>query len=440
MAIALRATAIGPSVNASSTTITLPTGTVTNDVTIIGVLQANTLVGALTIPAGWTAIVNTPNSSSAIFYRVFQPGDPSSISVTSTVSNWFESCAISYSGCDTTTPIDASNSCWYEVGNAGGSNFTGTVPDNICLAPSVNPNFQNSQLVLIALDPYISGFTMTAPGGFVRQVFTGTGPNVMIADKALTTGANTGDFEVTAHATASGATTAIAAHFGCQIALKASGASAATLAAALPTFASIFANSAGASGTITVPVNNVSNGDLVTVWISTQTGLSATPSGYSLVGGNTGALLYTHTWLTSDPTSVSFTANSNFATFVVAVLHKTGVSTNSVTLDVSGNATGAGSVSVSSLISSTTVDLAVFFSGTRTATSGTITGLSPSMNYDLEATEGPLTPWGWTADVSSAIGAFTATLTPGSGSNTNDGIAALFMVSGTVTATLAWLK
>ncbi len=47
------------------------------------------------------------------------------------------------------------------------------------------------------------------------------------------------------------------------------------------------------------------------------------------------------------------------------------------------------------------------------------------MTYDLESTYGPTVAWGWEAAVGSALGPFTATLTP----SAQAGVAAMFFVA-----------
>ena len=427
-AIGVRATASGTNGFGTSISVNIPTGTTTNDVTVVAV-GAPGAGQTLTIPSGWTTIYK--QGGTAIIYRVFQAGDPSTITVTAGSTGFNNAAAISYTGVDNSAPIDTSNSCALTL-----NNLTLTK----ARAPSTNPNWNNARLLLVAFDQSGASGAITNPAGFTSQksVSSTGGPDILLTDKVLTDGTNTGTVDVTI-ANNPGATVP---SVGAQIVLKASGATAASpIAAARPVFAGINYEFVSGTGTsLTLPTLwNVSDGDVVVVNFVASSGITITPaSGYSNIGsGDNGSLVYSHTWHTGDTTAPVFTFNtSNPASFNILILHKSGVSTHGVALDVSGTATGTGSVSVGSLTPATTVDVALFFAGTANSNTGTITGLGPgSMTNDVKQTaHAPMSVASWQADVSSSLGAFTATIAPSGGSQTNGGSAFLYEVAATATA------
>jgi hypothetical protein len=119
----------------TSVSIAMPTGTVQNDV-MIAIMASRAGTGTITPPSGWTQI-NTTNSTTTImsstFYKVAGSGEagPYVFSVTSSKAAGI---IASYSGVDTTTPIDAQGM------QANASN-------TVMTAPSISPVTSNTWLV-----------------------------------------------------------------------------------------------------------------------------------------------------------------------------------------------------------------------------------------------------------------------------------------------------
>lgn len=410
MAIALRAAAVGPSVQATSTTINLPTGTTTGDVTIVAAVQTG--ANTITPPSGWTAILNIPGI--AIYWRAFQAGDPSSITFASPAANWWESTIISYSGCDTTAPIDGFASCVFYNGNGNQPAST------LYRAPSVNPNFAADQLVCIyAHDNLQAGGTITLPSGLTSRASSSAGPSVCMADKALTDGTPTGNQNATWDAM-----TAVR-QFGAQIALKAAGASPTTVAAPSVGIAGLLVFSA--LGSITIPLSQLSpqQGDLVVV--GTASNLAVTPpSGYTLAQSAGGAALYTHVFNAGDSTSPLFTIGGggdiNAAVFL---LRKIGTGTAAPALDNSGVNTATATVSTPSLTPSGSGEMLICFYGNASTLAGSWTATPAGLTNDISSGWGPCLLMGWTKPAANPTGAFSAT---NSVSATVGAIAALFKV------------
>lgn len=116
-AIAYRASATG-TVNAStSLTINKPTGTVQNDVMVaaITINPNGASVPTFTPPSGWTMIQQSTNQSgtyypsTAIFYKVAGASEGASYSWTINTTSYGGGWIASFSGVDTSNPIDVSN-------------------------------------------------------------------------------------------------------------------------------------------------------------------------------------------------------------------------------------------------------------------------------------------------------------------------------------------
>jgi len=395
MAIALRATSVGPSNNSTSTTISLPTGTTVGDVTIIAACQgadSNTL----SAPSGWTTIVAGP--AVCVCYRVFQSGDPSSVTVTSSGSAWFESLAISYSGCDTTTPIDNSNWC---------ARIHNQYSDTIFRAPSLNPNWNSSQLVCVyARRNDGGGGAFTMPSGVTSRVSTTTGPTLAIGDKALTNGTATGNLDAT------GASDGAQLQFGCQIALKASGASAATLDAKRPEFGALWSIPQGFGSTVTVDLARllVKDGDMVCIAIDTNGNTITPPSGYTLQQSTTYGFVYTKVWHTGDATSLTFTLGANAYTWTIAcILRCTAAGAGSISCATSSEATGTGTATAPSLTPSTSYDFLACFWANNATSATTWTGQPTGITLEVVEGVGPSMIFAWNVPASNPTGTYTAT-------------------------------
>jgi len=410
MAITVRATSNGLSNNSNSTSISLPAGTTTGDVTFIAIVQANFTPATVTPsvispPAGWTTISNA--AGIGLFYRAFVAGDPTTgITFTSTRTDWFNSSAIAYTGLDTANPIDGNSSC-YQMGIP----TTGTSIGYY--APSLNPRFVGSQLLVFMGDARSTGAAIGLPTGLTSRVSNAVGPDILLADKLLTSTGATGSF-----------TTALTGssevHAGMQVALKASGAAGVVPIAAYPVLAGqqyIAPGSSVASATVDLLQLNAKDQDVVVIF-SAGAGLIATPpTGYTSRGVQ-GANCYTHTWSTGDPTSLTFNYSPNAVPSLTAILlRKSGVSTSGVTLDVSNTATASGSGGVAiaspSMVPSLTTDIYLSFIGLNSSSSTTWSAVTGGITVGLNEAFGPSFRFAFIETSPNPSGAFSATYTNG---------------------------
>jgi hypothetical protein len=426
MAISLRGTSTGPNSNGASTTISLPAGIAANDVSYIAVVQTG--ANAVTGPAGWT-LVTTANLAAVgigVWRRVYQGGDPTTgIAFTSAGSNWWESACIAYTGADTSTPEDDVNSC--AMFEPSGSSFSTTNLRHTIRASSVSPNFNSSQLIYIALDSNAGGGSISLPSGagLSSRASTGAGPSIVIGDKALTDGTPTGNLDTNGTNTSNNRY-----EVGVQIALKTSGASAATLAAARPTFAQLSGGYASVASLSYSPrLVNVQDGDLVAVWFGGSVVTVTPPAGYATASNREGAFLFTHTWNTGDTLTPQFTMSSNAnEAFLATVIHKSGISVgNKPILDGESDGNGAGSITLAGLTPAGSNDLLTFWAANYNINAGTWSGIAPSgLTQDMLSSGTMNTLFGWKFPSASPSGSFTATLTVTG--NTMDGVGALFKI------------
>jgi hypothetical protein len=120
MAIAFRAQTNNSGGQNPSTTISLnkPAGTVSGDLLLAVLGYDNDATVTWTLPSGWTQLdVSTQNGThivrSIIAYKVAGGSEPSSYTFTpsdNNPANWVDACLACYSGVDTTTPFDVTNS------------------------------------------------------------------------------------------------------------------------------------------------------------------------------------------------------------------------------------------------------------------------------------------------------------------------------------------
>jgi hypothetical protein len=329
MAISVRATTTGPSNHSTTTTINLPTGTTTGDITIVIGSYLNST--AVTIPGGWTTILNAYGQFAC--YRMWQSGDPSSVTFTGANTDWWETLAISYIGVDATTPIDASNSCFAQTNHWGNSLY---------IAPSVCPSWHNDLLLACFwTNSFSGGGTFTPPSGFTSRVSTNSGPNLAISDMQLSSAAATGN------AVATFANGSLVTTVGAQIALHAAGDTSATPAAAPITWGSVYANSGLFSGSFfTIPLSSALNpmqNDLICIFLADNDlggSYPSTPTGFTLQASGNGSFLFTRSYQTGDPDpQVPLTA-TNYSTHAVVALRSVG---NTPSVDQVNSAAGSGS-------------------------------------------------------------------------------------------------
>lgn len=413
MAISVRAVATGTSANTLTGVCGLPTGTAVGDVTILAYMQtvsADFPGGTLptfTPPTGWTVLCNA--NGVLVCWRAFQNGDPTTnITCTSTRTMWFLSLAISYTGLDTTTPIDTSafNYRW--------AKSTGVTP-LLCRAPSINPTFNGSQLLCIYTEGGSTGRTIALPAGLGAQANTATGPNLRMADKALTDGTPTGNFD----ATISGVVNEL--YFGMSIALKASGAAAATLAVARPVVCGFYNDNTNTTSSYALDLTrlNVQDQDMVVFAMSGIDTVSAAPSGYTQRSSQTGALLYTNIWSTGDTKAPSWTFNNTGGTparaIAVALVRKQGSSPpGALKQDQLANTTQAGTTAITGTTTAqtpaSTSELLIVLFGSTTQTSGSWSAVTAGVTDELIAL-GPGMRFGWILPAASPTSALSATWT-----------------------------
>ena len=355
MTISVRATSTGPNNLSTSTTINLPTGTTTNDLTVI--LGGHSGGNAVTVPSGWTAVCNA-NGTFAI-YRVYQGGDPSSLTISASGgSDWWETVAASFIGVDTTTPIDTSNSFFLNMGIG---------PQGTWRAPSVAPNFNNSLLLACFVDGTSLGGSITGPGGSYSTVIgSGGGPSVLITSRQLSSAAQTGDCTGSIGHTNQ-------PKMGVQIALHASGDSAATVASPIVTWGGLTtAQSSGTGFTVGLSTIGALQNDLVCVCVVSQG--TASISGYTTQGSGNNVYLFTHPFTTGDPDPTASLGTAGFYIFGAFLLRST--SGALATIDQTNTQGGSGSPSsatLSTLTPATASEYLVAFWGDSDSVSGTFT-------------------------------------------------------------------
>ena len=338
-AITVRSTSTGPNSLGSSTTINLPSGTTTGDVTIIAGCNAGSPSSPAPVPApsGWTNICNS--NGLFVVYRVYQGGDPSSVTFTQTggVSDWWETAAATFIGVDTSNPIDTSNSYFSYLTNT---------PNTTWRAPSVAPNYSGGLLLAIFCDNSSGGGSVPLPTGLSSIAAATGGPSVLIAGKPIATPTvQTGDYT----ATKSG----VACKMGCQVALKASGAASVTAATPIITWGGQW-SFASSSSSVTVPFSGVGmqQNDLAVVCLSLDTTTSSTPSGWTQQAtGGARVYLFTHPWTAGDPDPTFTFGVGAYMMASAYVLRST--NGQQATIDQVNTASGSGSPNVATLSSLT---------------------------------------------------------------------------------------
>ncbi len=349
MAISLRGTSTGPNSFAHATTINLPTGTTTGDLTIVVGSYFN--LSAVTVPAGWTAAFNF--NGQFAFYRVFQVSDPSSLTISAAgVTNAFwQTAAISYIGCDGSTPVDVVNAC-VSIENGAQASSWGTGYFN---APSVNPNFVNDLLVGCFINGNSGGGgSFAAPSGFTARVSSTAGPNVGIADKQLSSAAATGN----AITTNFGGLANDDPYSGVMIALHASGDTPSAQSAATVIWGGVAFHAANDSGpgNVTVPLSEIAaqQNDLICIFAVGSSGTLTAPAGYSTQQSGNGSYLFTRTFQAGDANpAVALSVTARTAVAAVALRLSYGAGSGAPIIDQTNSAAGSGSPTTAVLASLT---------------------------------------------------------------------------------------
>ena len=348
--------------------LNLPGNIQPGDFTVISI-DSNSSTATFTSPSGWTALLNL--AGVGVFYRIYQSGDPSSATFTASQSSWLAAAGITYVGADQTNPVNAFNSWVFTTLNGGPP-----VP-GYSRAPTLNPNYNGSQLLCGFFGNSNTGWSFNIPPGLYPEVASNPGPNAVLADAGLVDGTPTGNFDSTG-----GPAGAIATRVGFQLAIKVAGASAATPQAVTPSVGGEIANGPiyyGNSGTFTLNFGaiGVQNNDLLIVSVipSDPAGTIGAPSGFTTIDSSTdGASTFQHLWQAGDPTTYTFNMASTYDTPHAWIIRGAGTG-NAPQVDQHGvsYAASAASVSAPSLTPTTNSDLLLLMYGSYDWTGGSWT-------------------------------------------------------------------
>jgi hypothetical protein len=313
--IALIGTSQSTYASTNSWSMSLPTGAnVVGAITIINAAQRG--AGTITFPSGWTSLFTAPGF--AVAYRVYQSGDPTSITISSTVTGYELCAAVAYSGVDPTNPIDAFNSA--TLGPFG-------LAASIMRTPSVRPQYANSQLVVMGADNGSTSMgTYTSPTGITRQTSSNAAPNLYIGDALLTSAAITGTKDISWSTSTGGSNVTTAVIMGYQLALKAIGATAATQATPTVEYAgSTFPIYYQATSiTATCSELNPQVGDYVLIGLCGTAFPSSVPAGWTTVVSTSYGAVYGKQWASGDVDPTFTWASSSFFQLYVGVFRALG--------------------------------------------------------------------------------------------------------------------
>lgn len=372
MAITTRATSTGPSNSATSTTITLPTGTVANDLTVIvGGFAGATVGNSVTTPVGWTVIGNA-NGMFAV-YRKFVGGDSNNVTFTTSDSaNSWQTVAASFIGCDTTTPVDVFSSFFELLVSDRGVTYP---------APSVNPNFTNDLLLACFVDGTTLGDTQSVPSGFSSVIASVGGPSTLITEKQLSSAAVTGNAVTTNQRSNQ-------PKAGFQIALHASGDTPASAAAPQIGICGIY-NVSPFATSITVPLSRIGaqQNDLACVLVAANGQTITTPSGWTQQAVGSDVYTFTRVFQSGD-TDPTFTAGGSTSQSLIAYLMR---ATNGGLSTIDGavhTATGTGSATLATVTPAQANEYLVAMWGQSSGNGDTWTP-SGSLTQEALVTNGP---------------------------------------------------
>lgn len=395
--VILRGARAGNNQGGNTDILNLPTGIQVGDLTLVYGSWTNATAGPMALPAGWTVLAQ--GVTWIVGYRVYQAGDPTSITVTGTTggSNYNCTSAISYSGCDPVNPIDTFATCMFSDGAF----------QNRIRAPSIDPLYNSDTLVCAFIETQTStaGGTLTLAGGLTSRLVNAPGPCIALADKSLVDGSPTGNFDSTWDNRPF--------QLGVAVALRQLGASSAAYVAPQPTTVAKGIYTTGAAAvqvTLDFSQYALQPGDLVMVGMS-HTSAITPPAGYTAAQSSGNGSVFTHTWAAGDNLTPTFTFAAGYTTAVVYVLRRTGPGSNPVTIDTSGqgNGTGTATIPMQGINGNSDHFTAFFFQSSSTG--GTWTppgGLTVDQNYAI----GPnmLVAYS-TGNAAGTIGPFTATNT-----------------------------
>lgn len=302
MAIGIRATSTDGNPNGTSLSINLPAGTAAGDVTVIYIVSQSQWSSYTA--SGWTVIEACLGLGA--LYRVYQAGDPASVTLTATASGFLAACAVSYTGVDAASPIDGSNS-----GGVIPGNNTAILSSH---APELVTGYQNGlEVAAFGFSTNTGGVTFSTPSGFTSRVTQNPGPSVYVFDQTFTAGGALGLVQSTC--SSSGNTRA-----GIHFCLKASGAAAAAAAATISLVGFVgglqgrgFTN-AGTSNPwgIDYSLLGPRAGDLVVLCMGNALTI-ANPTGFSSILSATGWSIAGRTYRSTDCPAVIASSNKYHA-------------------------------------------------------------------------------------------------------------------------------
>jgi len=178
----------------SSLTINKPAGTIQNDVMIAPIgFSPNTLT--ITPPAGWTLVRRVDNANAnanslAVYRLTAGAAEPASYTWTFSAAGYLAGGIATFSGVDTTTPIDVENGNCTQAGSCATATLTHR-------ASAVTTTVTNTMVV--SSHTYSSAGTWAAPGGMTEAVDVQHGDQSLEMNYVLQAGAgSTGNKDATA--------------------------------------------------------------------------------------------------------------------------------------------------------------------------------------------------------------------------------------------------
>lgn len=296
----------------SGYTITLPTTTVGN-LNIVAVVNSNPASDATFVaPSGWSTIFN--HWAFAVFYRIFQSGDPTSVTFVSTSGSYTAASALGYTNVDQMNPIDDSNACVFVTSTTNFPPFY--------RAPPVHPNYNDDVLAVFYAEEQSSGIgAPTFPTGITGRISSNSGPNICAGDKNLTDGTSTGNNDIVTWSTG-------ANKFGCSVAIKGASTTAATPVLPEVTFGGTWYYQVGpGSGSTVLDISyfGPETNDLVAIYAVMSGGSCVPPSGYTTEYAANDCYLFTRLLQAGDPLQLTFTGlTAPYNTFIPFILRQKG--------------------------------------------------------------------------------------------------------------------
>lgn len=394
-----------PNISGPPYTVNLPSGTAVGDVTIIAACHAATSSSAVpdspTTPTGWTTLMSVPGF--LLCYRVYQAGDPTSVTTTWGGTEWTTLCAISYTGCDTANPIDGINYCVEQNRANTASPYR---------APSVAPRYASGQIVCFyGYGTSSSGTVITLPGTLTSRAASTAGPSLTIADAAAgATNTPTGD------QVATNINTAGYLQFGCQVLLKASGAATLTQASNFVNMAGVMQLSPSASTSVTLPSlaqYGMQANDLLLLNVVSSATVTP-PAGWTTLQTTTDGIVCYRVAQAGDTNTPAYTLGTSAGSACTLTMLRAAYNAGSVApaVDTSGKSTAASTTSVASpsLTPATAADYLALYAGSGTGTAATWS-FSAGVAKESADNSGPTNAFAFANPSANPSGSFTCTST-----------------------------